>query len=151
MAAAAVDRVYRCLLNSICTAQACFGDCVALPWSLFGGPLASHWGTLANLGTHFGHLRLHWGVLQLPWGCFGDDFGLFWASSEKELSVGTPPQADGSQVPRLRTKIDSLELADGSRRSRRSRRNGPRTTVQTLRSTRAGGQDDVSFTNSLKL
>ena len=113
--------------------------------------MASHWGTLANLGTHFGHLRLHWGVLELPWGCFGDDFGLFWASSEKKLSVGTPPQADGSQVPRLRTKIDSLELADRSRRSRRSRRNGPRTTVQTLRSTRAGGQDDVSFTNSLKL
>ena len=39
---------------------------------------------MANLGTHFGHLRLHWGVLELPWGCFGDDFGLFWASSEKK-------------------------------------------------------------------
>ena len=29
--------------------------------------------------------------------------------------------------------------------------NGPRTTVQDLPSTRAGGQDEVSFTNSLKL
>ena len=110
--------------------------------------MASHWGTLANLGTHFGHLRLHWGVLELPWGCFGDDFGLFWASSEKKLSVGTPPQADGSQVPRLRTKTDPLEFAC---RSRGSRGNGPRTTVQDLPSTRAGDQDDVSFTNSLKL
>ena len=110
--------------------------------------MASHWGTLANLGTHFGHLRLHWGVLELPWRCFGDDFGLFWTSSEKKLSVGTPPQADGSEVPRLRTKFDLLELACGSRRSRR---NGPPTTVQTLRSTRAGSPDDVSFTNSLKI
>ena len=106
--------------------------------------MASHGGTLANLGTHFGHLRLHLGVLEKPWGCFGDDFGLFWASSEKKRPWEPPPQADGSQVPRLGTKTSLLEFDRGSRR------NGPRTTVQDLPSARARDQDDVSFTNSLK-
>ena len=36
-----------------------------------------------------GHLGLHWGVLELPWDCFGDDFGLFWASSEKNVRRDT--------------------------------------------------------------
>ena len=105
----------------------------------------------AILGRTLGHLGLHWGVLELPWDCVGDDFGLIWASSEKKCPPGHPSQADGSQVPRLRTKIDPLEFARRFRRSRRSRRNGPRSTVQDLPSTRAGDQDDVSFTNSLKL
>ena len=79
---------------------------------------------MGSLGAHFGTIRIALEFLRPP---------------------ETPSQADGSQVPRLRTKIDPLAFAYGSRR------NGPRTTVQTLRSTRAGGQDDVSFTNSLKL
>ena len=113
-------------------------------WRLFGAP----W---AVLGRTLGHLGLHWGVLGVPWNCFGDALGLFWASLKKKRPPGHPSQADGSQVPRLRTKTDPLEFACRSRRSRRSRRNGPRTRVQDLPSTRAGDQDDVSFTNSLKL
>ena len=30
---------------------------------------------------------------------------------QKKVPLGTPPHADGSQVPRLRTKIDPLEFA----------------------------------------
>ena len=113
-------------------------------WCLFGAP----W---AVLGRTLGHLGLHWGILGAAWNCFGDALGLFWASFEKKCPLGHPSQANGSQVPRLRTKIDPLELACRSRRSCRFRRNGPRTAVQDLPSTRAGDQDDVSFTNSLNL
>ena len=120
--------------------------CVSLVnfWRLFGAP----W---AVLGCTLGHLGLHWGVREAPWNCFGDALGLFCASLRKNCPPGHPSQADGSQVPRLRTKIDQMELARRSCRSRRFRRNGPRTAVQDLPSTRAGDQDDVSFTNSLKL
>ena len=122
-----------------------------LQWSLFGGPLASHWGTLANLGTHFGHLRLHWGVLELPWGCFGDDFGLFWASSEKNSPWDPHRKPMALKYCACAQKQASWNLPAGPGGPVQIRRNGPQTTVQTLRSTRAGGQDDVSFTNSLKL
>ena len=116
-------------------------------WCLFGAP----W---AVLGRTLEHLGLHWGTLGAAWNCFGYALGLFWATFEKKCPLGHPSQADGSQVPRLRTKIAPLELARRScrsRRSRRFRRNGPRTPAQDLPSTRAGDQDDVSFTNSLKL
>ena len=113
-------------------------------WRLFGAP----W---AILGRTLGHLGLHWGVLGVPWNCFGDALGLFWASLEKKCPRKPPSQADGSQMPRLGTKTDPLEFARRSRGSRRSRGNGPQTTVQDLPSTRAGDQDDVSFTNSLEL
>ena len=110
-------------------------------WRFFGAPWAA-------LGRTLGPLGLHWGTLRAPWNCFGDALGLFWASLEKKCLPGHPSQADGSQVPRLRTKTDPLEFACWSSRSRR---NGPRTTVQDLPSTHAGDQDDVSFTNTLKL
>ena len=111
--------------------------CVSLEnlWRLFGAP----W---AVLGRTLRHLGLPLGVLGVPLNCFGDALGSFCASLRKKCPPGHPSQADGSQVPRLRTKTDLLELA---------RRNGPRTTVQDLPSIRAGDQDDVSFTNSLKL
>ena len=117
-----------------------------------------------SLGRHWdalGHTGLHWGVLGMPWDHFGTPWarcwhvwGSFWDILELWCPQEPPSQADGSQVPRLRTKTSLLELACRScqsRRSRRSRRNGPRTTVQDLPSTRAGDQDDVSFTTSLKL
>ena len=111
-------------------------------WYLFGAP----W---AVLGRTLGHLGLHWGILGAAWNCFGGALRLFWASFEKKCPLGHPLQADDSQVPRLRTKIEPLEFARRSSRCR-SRRNGPQTAVQDLPSTRAGDQDDVSFTNSLK-
>ena len=131
------------------------------PALLFG----SLWGAIGlpggALGHTLGHLGLHWGVLGMPWDHFGTPWarcwhvwGSFWDILELWCPQEPPPQADGSQVPRLRTKTSLLEFArrsNRSRRSRRFRRNGPRTTVQDLPSTRAGDQDDVSFTNSLKL
>ena len=127
--------------------------------SLLGAPFGLLWNALGRhwdaLGHTLGHLGLHWGVLGMPWDHFGtpwarcwDASGSFWAILDIWCPQEPPPQADGSQVPRLRTKTSLLEFA---RRSYGSRRNGPRTTVQDLPSTRAGDQDDVSFTNSLKL
>ena len=155
MAAAAVDREFGWIYASFALTLKCPGmlsgpDCV---------PFVSLCGTfgvsLGHLGQSWrallGHLGLHWGILGAAWNCFGDALGLFWASFEKKCLLGHPSQADGSQVPRLRTKIDPLEFASRSSRSSRSRRNGPRTAVQDLPSTRAGDQDDVSLTNSLKL
>ena len=148
MATAAVDREFWCIYASFDLTLKC-------PGMLSGphcAPFVSLWGTfgvsLGHLGQSWGALWVHWGVLGAPCNCFGDALGLFWASLEKKCPPGHPSQADGFQVPRLRTKTDPLEFA---RRSRRSRRNGPQTTVQDLPSTRAGDQDDVSFTNSLKL
>ena len=127
----------------------------ALPsLGLSGGPLASHWGTLANLGTHFGHRRLHWGVLELPWDCFGDDFGLFWASSEKNCPWEPHRKPMALKYRACAQKQASWNLPAGPAGPGgpvQIRRNGPQTTVQTLRSTRAGGHHDVSFTNSLNL
>jgi len=119
------------------------------------GALGRQWDAL---GHTLGHLGLHWGVLGMPWDHFGTPWarcwhvwGSFWDILELWSPQEPPSQADGSQVPRLRTKTSLLEFARRSSRSRRCRRNGPRTTVQVRRSTRAGDQDDVSFTNSLKL
>ena len=141
-------------------------ECQGVLWGLHCVPFVSLWGALGSLwdalGRHWdalghtlGHLGLHWGVLGMPWDHFGTPWarcwhvwGSFWDILELWCPQEPPSQADGSQVPRLRTKTSLLEFA---RRSSRSRRNGPRTTVQDLPSTRAGDQDDVSFTNSLKL
>ena len=110
-------------------------------WGLHCAPFVS------LLGTFMASLE----YLGQSWGTLWDT----WVSIRTALEIlsppETPPQADGSQVPRLRTKTDPLEFTLRSRRSRRFRRNGPQTTVQGPRSTRAGDQDDVSFTNSLKL
>ena len=137
-------------------------QCQGVLWGLHCVPFVSLWGALGSLwdalGRHWdalghtlGHLGLHWRVLGMPWDRFGTPWarcwhvwGSFWDIFE--LRCAEPPsRADGSHVPRLRTKTSLLELA------RRFRGNGLRTTVQAPRSTRAGDQDDVSFTNSLKL
>ena len=101
-------------------------------WGLHGAHL------VFLLGHTLGHLGMHWGVLRVQWGPLRAALDI-WCPRE------TPSQAEGSQVPRLRTKTSLLELARWSRRSQRSRQNSPRTTVQDLPSTRAGDQDDVSF------
>ena len=129
-------------------------DRIAFVLCRIGETSASLWGTSGSVEAHFGPPGASLGhpgrALELLWGCLGIILCLI----EKKCPPGHPSQADGSQVPRLRTKIDQLELACRSRRSCRScrfRRNGPRTAVQDLPSTRARDQDDVSFTNSLKL
>ena len=148
MAAAAVDREFGCIYSSFGLILKCAGMLPGPHCCVLFVPL---WGTS---GVSLGHLGQSWGALWDIWHCppsswerLGIALGLFWASFEKKCPLGHPSQADGSQVPRLRTKIDPLEFA---RRSRRSRGNGPRTAVQDLPCTRAGDQDDMSFTNSLK-
>ena len=93
------------------------------------------------------HLGQSWGTLWDTWVSIETSSGRLGTALEILRPPETPSQAEGSQVPRLRTKIDPLELASGSSRSRG---HGSQTTVQTPPSTRAGDQDDVSFTNSLK-
>ena len=130
--------VYRPPLNSLWSARACFGDCIALLLSPFWEPLGPLWVTLGSFGTHFG-------TPGDALGSLGGAVGASWGSIGHLVPQETPSQTEGSQVPRLRTKTSLLEFARWSRGSRRSRRNGPRTTVQDLPSTRAGDQDDVSF------
>ena len=146
MAAAAVDGEFWCVYASFELTLKCPG----MLWGLHCAPFVSLWGTFGALWCTLGNLGAHVGppVAALGRQLLWDALGLFWASLEKKCPLGHPSQADGSQVPRLRTKTSLLEFA---RRSRRSWRNGPRTTIQDLPSTRAGDQDDVSFTNSLKL
>ena len=76
----------------------------------------------------------------MPW----DYSGPHWKKSVRQDTHRKP------MALKYRACADPLEFARRSRRSSRSRRNSPRTTVQDLPSTRAGDQDDVSFTNSLK-
>ena len=45
---------YRPSLNSLWSAGACFGDCIALLLSLFWEPLGLLWVTLGSLEAHFG-------------------------------------------------------------------------------------------------
>ena len=116
------------------------------PLGLHCVPFVSLWGALGSLwdalGRHWdafghtlGHLGLHWGVLGMPWDHFGTPWarcwhvwGSFWDILELWCPQEPPSQADGSQVPRLRTKTDPLELASWSSRSLR---NGTRTALRT--------------------
>ena len=110
-------------------------------WGPHCAPFVSLLGTFVASLEHLGQ---SWGTLWDTWVSIETSSGRLETALEILRPPETPSQAEGSQVPRLRTKIDPLELASGFRRSRR---NGPQTTVQTLRSTRAGDQDDMSFTN----
>ena len=114
-------------------------------WGPHCAPFVSLLGTFVASLEHLGQ---SWGTLWDTWVSIETSSGCLGTALEILRPPETPSQAEGSQVPRLRTKIDPLELASGLCRSRR---NGPQTTVQTPPSTRAGDQDDVSFTNSLKL
>ena len=98
-------------------------------------------GPLAALGRHLGPIRVH---LAFPW----PPFGLPGAPWVPGLTLDFILRANVAQVPRLRTKSSLGEFASWSRGSRL---NGVMKCCSDPPSTRAGGQDDVSFTNSLKL
>ena len=68
-----------------------------------------------------------------------------------ELSGADPGRVKCSQVRCLRTKTSRLEHSHRSRGFRRSHGNGGKKCGSEPQSTRAGGQDDGSYTNSLKL
>ena len=118
MAAAAVDREFWCIYASFELTLKCPG----MLWGLHCASFVSLWGTfgisLGHLGQSWGALWAAWGCIGASWGCFGDALGLFWASLEEQCPREHPSQADGSQVPRLRTKTSLLEFARRSRRSR---------------------------------
>ena len=80
-------------------------------WGLHCAPFVSLLGTfMASLE----HLGQSWGTLSDTWVSIRIALGIL-------RPPETPSQAEGSQVPRLRTKIDPLELGCGFRWSRWSR------------------------------
>ena len=110
---------------------------------LFGTP----W---AVLGHTLGHLGLHWDVL----GASRDSIGDFASTGDPFASRGLSSTAPAHKnrpagicirIPEVPEVPEVLEVNQCDVHS------GPRTAVQDLPSTRAGDQDDVSFTNSLKL
>ena len=118
------------------------------------------WASSGCLGTHFGAPGAALGCLALGplWDtrvrCW-DALGSFWIILDVWCLREPPSQGDGSQVLRLRSCAEQEQASWNSHTdawlSRRSRGNGPQTTVQVPRSTRAGDQDDVSFTIALQL
>ena len=117
------------------------------PWAPLGCPRAALGSPWASLGCPWAHLGCPWAPSECPWlplGCAWASFGRPWVSLE---IPGGPPQKKVAQVPRLRTRSSLREFA---RRSRWSRGNGVMKCCSDPPSTRAGGQDYVSFTNSLK-
>ena len=130
--------VYRAPLNSLWSARACFGDCIALLLSLFWEPSWPLWNTLGSLGAHFGtpgsplrHLR---GVSGQHW-----RFCVHRRPLRKPRALKY--RACAQKLTRWNLHPDEPRFVG----------NGPRTTIQDIPSTRAGDQDDMSFTNSLKL
>ena len=137
--------VYRTPLNSLWSARACFGDCIALLLSLFGnlcGLFGAPWAVLRHT---LGHLGLHWDVL----GASRDSIGDFASTGDSFASRG-PSSTIFSTAPAHKTKPDGICIQMCPDEPM-WQRNGPRTANQDLPSTRAGDQDDMSFTSSLKL
>ena len=84
--------VSRTPLNALWSAKACSGDRIAL---LLGTFVAS----LEHLGQSWGTLWDTWVSIETSSGCLG-------TALEILRPPETPSQAEGSQVPRLRTKIE---------------------------------------------
>ena len=92
-------------------------------WGPHCAPFVSLLGTFVASLEHLGQ---SWGTLWDTWVSIETSSGRLGTALEILRPPETPSQAEGSQVPRLRTKIDPLEFAYGSQRLPR---NGPRTAV----------------------
>ena len=146
MAAGAVDQEF-CVYKSPRTS---FWDAMGLPWvpvgrhwAPFGRPWASFgslWGALGGPWAPFG---VSWGALGLPLVALGGSWGPLWLLSQ--LSCNWEPRVSRSHT--YSDKICDSGTGDGSDRSDRSevKKCGLEPKV-----TCAGGQDDSSYTNSLK-
>ena len=91
-------------------------ECQGMLWGLHCAPFVSLLGTFVASLEHPGQ---SWGTLWDTWVFIGTSQGCLGTALEILRPLETPSQAEGSQVPRLRTKIDPLGFAYGSRRSRR--------------------------------
>ena len=147
------------------TPLAHIGHLLGSHWAPFASlwpPLWCPWAPLrcprATLGSPWAPLGRPWAPFGYPWaplGCPWAPLGCLWASSGRpwvSLGIpGGPPQKNVAQVPRLRTRSSLGEFAPLVRLVRLVRRSGVMKCCSDPPSTRAGGQDYVSFTNSLKL
>ena len=135
-----VDREFLCILASFELAFNSFWACIAFllsffgePWALFGTPWGAIgiprgtlWGTWDCIGVSWGCLGTTSGHLGLDVGMSGDHLGTYWNSGVRRNPHRNCPAVPG--VPAVPAKRSA-----------------------NYSSTRAGNQDDVSFTNSLKL
>ena len=105
-----------------------------------------------SVGRHIktGNFRVDIGYIYI-YGIYRIYRGVFWIL----LKIGVTFRVKGSQVPRLRTRSRLPELICQIYRILSDLADPPEmgggTARRTLPSTRAGGQDDGSYTNSLKL
>ncbi len=115
--------------------------------SRYSPGLRPEMGHQLQLGTSLPHLAVIW----VPLGPFGLPWGLFGLLGCSGLNLGSIFRGNVAQVPRLRTKSSRPLFARFARVARFIRGNGVWNCCSDPTFTRAGGQDDVSYTNSLKL
>ena len=92
------------------------------------------------LGAAFGPF---WDALGRPWA----PFGFLWAASGSPV----PGEVASSKVPRIAIRSAFLELAAGTTGATGVPEVVSRTVAWSPPPTHAGGQDDGSYTNSLKI
>ncbi len=125
----------------------CLG-CHWPPLARLWAPFGSHCGTLSSLWPSFGLIWPAFGVALALFGSLWDPFGPPWAP------LGFPPSNLKLDVHRLRclcTESSLLEHAAGAAGATGAPEVVPRTAALSPPPTRAGGQDDGSYTHSLKL
>ncbi len=124
----------------------CPWDAIGLLWPDFGLPFAS-------FGSHWGTLKLPLAVL---WPAFGVALALFGSCGIPLGRLGLSPSNFKLNVHRLRclsTKSSLLEHATGATGATGAMGTSEvvsRTAARSPPPTRAGDQDDGSYTNSLK-
>ena len=99
MAAAAVDREFSCVYASFELTLKCPG----MPSGPHCAPFVS---LLKTFVTSLEHLGQSWGTLWDTWVSIETSSGRLGTALEILRPPETPSQAEGSQVPRLRTKIE---------------------------------------------
>ena len=134
---------------------------LGLPFGMPWVSLGSLWDAiglhLAVLGPALVPFGVPWGALGLPLGCLGALLGSLWLPlGGLGVPCGCFPQFLATrnlvchEVTRIATGPAILQLAMGATRGDRSDGNGVKK-CSAEPETRAGGQDDGSYTNCLKI